>query len=273
MFGGSGREFPHLVWYLDHVSQGQKSEERSVNPLHAIIGGSLGWFTAVNAGLLLGATYQATDALKVFGIVAGAIVATQWKRPKPLPPEPRRIQAQEVALKMRECIDRKRLHRDLDEGSLILLEECARHWARVQNAFSTGFWQNDALPVAYIAAKNHAMAAADQVMQDILILYRPYLPVKVRSREPLDYAQEAAEQFGFGTARRPHNLPVAFAPARQLADKLSDLATEAEHISESNEILPGERAEIMNSQNIESSLGELRAIRMAEEELRQSTRG
>lgn len=269
MFGRNAREFPHLVWYLDHMARASdrdRNGERGGNfflvlfcsLLFLFLGRSLPWDVSV---LIIAVATSIAAAWMIF-----------FRKVKPKS-DPRVQEAKDVAMTMRQCIDRRRLHRDLDEGSLILIEECARQWARIQSTFSTGFWQNTALPAAYVSAKRQALASAEEAMQDVMILYRPCLPQQVHRREPIDYMEEAAEQFGFGKKKMARHVPVAFGPVRQIADRLQQLASEAEQISQSNDIAMSSMEDPAPSTGIEASLGELRAIRIAEEELRQNSRG
>jgi hypothetical protein len=269
MFGGKARQYPHLVGYLHHLSRRPTPAPGGL-PLRAALGlGGIWSFVTVIAATQHQAELSIPAALVCLGL--GALYA-RGNRSAPSPRAQRQQEAREVADVMRRCLDLRRLHRDLDEGSLILIEECARHWSRVHGVFSAGFWSDPNLSPTYAAAREQALAAADEGMEDVLILYRPCLPVEVKGRQTLDYVEEALEQYVFKGQVAPVHPPAAFGPARQVADRLRDLATEAERIAGD---LSRERANAPAAPtgSLDASLGELRAIRQAEDELRQNLRG
>lgn len=269
MFGGKARQYPNLVTYLHHVVRAPAPTVGKL-PLPAALGFASVWgvFTA-GATLMHQPGLAIPAALLTFGLSA---LYSRGQRTEPSPRDQRRDEAREVGLIMQRCLELRRLHRDLDENSLFLLEECARHWARVYAVFGSGFWTEPNLPNAYGTARQQALAAADEGMEDVLILYRPILPSQVSGRQAIDYVEEALENYVFRGQTPGGQPPAAFHHARQIAEKLRDLADEAERIASD---LHRERltSPTATSGSLDASLGELRAIREAEDELRQNLRG
>jgi hypothetical protein len=269
MFGGKARQYPNLVAYLHHIVR-QPAPAMGRLPLSAAIGLTSAWgvFTA-GATLLQQPGLSIPAAILTFGL--GALLS-RGNKTEPTPRDRRRDEAREAGLKMRRCLELRRLHRDLDENSLFLLEECARHWSRVYSVFGTGFWNDPALATTYATARQQALEAADEGMEDVLILYGPLLPSEVNGRQAMDYVEEALENYVFRGQSGAGHPPPAFHHARQIAEKLRDLADEAERIASD---LHRERltTPTATSGSLDASLGELRAIRQAEDELRQNLRG
>lgn len=268
MFGGKARQYPNLVAYLHHIVR-QPAPTMGRLPLSAAIGLTSVWgaFTA-GAILMQQPGLALPAALLTFGL---GTLLTRGNKAQPTPRDLRRDEAREVGLRMQRCLELRRLHRDLDENSLFLLEECARHWARVYGVFGSGFWSDPTLANTYATARQQALAAADEGMEDVLILYGPILPSEVNGRQAIDYVEEALENYVFRGQAPASHPPTAFHHARQIAEKLRDLADEAERIASD---LHRERisAPTATSGSLDASLGELRAIRQAEDELRQNLR-
>ncbi len=270
MFGGKARQYPNLVSYLHLLSR--RTPPSGVAPLDVRTAAGLagGWVLTSGIAVMIDQAILAIPA----AIMALGLGALTMRREKPAlsPRAQRQEEARQVGDVMRKCLELRRLHRDLDEASLILLEECSRHWARVQAVFSTGFWSDPQLLPAYASARQQAMDAADDAMHDVLILYAPCLPVEVKGRQPMDFVEEALEQYVFKAPLNPTQPPAAFGPARKVADRLRDLADEAERIASD---LHRQRVTepAATSGTLEASLSELRAIRQAEDELRQNLRG
>jgi hypothetical protein len=270
MFGGKARQFPNLVSYLHHVVRQPAPAVIGRLPLPAAIGLTSVWGLFTTGAVLLQQPGLAIPAaLLTFGI--GALLS-RGNRTEPSPKDLRREEAREVGLTMQRCLELRRLHRDLDENSLFLLEECARYWSQVYGVFGSGFWNDPSLPTTYAAARQQALEAADEGMEDVLLLYGPILPSEVGGRQAIDYVEEALENYVFRGQTPATHPPAAFHHARQIAEKLRELATEAERIASD---LHRERvtAPTATSGSLDASLGELRAIRQAEDELRQNLRG
>jgi hypothetical protein len=268
MFGGKARQYPHLVNYLHYASQEPAPSARGILPLPMLAGLLSFWGAFTIGGIAL--------QQPIVPILATAVTLPlgMWSARNPRPEESadsrRAREARDVAVTMRKCLDLRRLHRDLDEASLTVIEECARYWSKVRTIFDSGFWSQSDLPPAYAAARRQALEAADEGMRDVMLLYGPCLPSDVKGRGAMDYVEEALEQVVFGGPTASH-LPHAFGPAREIADRLRDVATEAEGIAGD---ISRERLDetFTGSGSLRATLGELRAIRTAEDELRENLR-
>jgi len=269
MFANKARQYPNLVTYLHHVAQRKVETPAGRLSVAAGVGLASSWAAVATVGALTHAAWLAIPAT----VVALGLAGAMRDKPRALDaPDQLRLDAQETATVMRECLERRRLHRDLDTASLTLLEECARHWHRVNQVFSSPFWQDGLLPVHYHAARDQALRSAEAAMDEVMVLYRPCLPSEVKGRDAMDYVEEALEQYVFRGGTQG-NVPPAFVPAREIAEKLRDLANEAERISDDLRHDPSVAAQTAPGGTLDLSLGELRAIREAEEELRQNLRG
>lgn len=200
-------------------------------------------------------------------------VVRNYKRQQQSPEAARREEVREVGLRMREMIEQRRLHRDIDPGSLTLLEESARCWSRAHAAFESPYWTSTTLPLDYQAARDKARSAADESMGDILLLYRNHVPERVGSRPAMDYVDEALENFVFKGRTDSRMPPPAFHTARHVAEKLKSLADEAEALGQDGVRDASIPAPPVVGHSLEAALCELRTIREAEEELRQDLRG
>jgi hypothetical protein len=123
--------------------------------------------------------------------------------------------------------------------------------------------------------RKQALAAVDEAMVDALLHYRDVLPMQVADRHATDYVEEALDNVLRGgpnsSARRADGfLPAAFAPVREIADRLRDFAEESNRLTGSLAASAQDTAAPRPS--LDQALAELRALRTAEEELRQSLR-
>ena len=255
------KQLPNLSRYVEYASRKPRRHPRE------------SW-AAVMAGIglaILGAGLV-TNALLAIGaslpLIAGAgfLWLKREKGPKDVL-SAKRADALQTAQVLKQMLDQRRIHRDLDEGSLALLEESARCWVRVQTALGAEYWQDLDLPITYMAARDQARGAADEAMMDILLLYGQTLPQTVGARPAMDYVDEALEKFVF-KSRNDRMPPPEYYTARQVADKMLVLAQEAERIA--REGVPALATPPGHSLDV--ALGELRQIRQAEEELQNDLR-
>jgi len=262
------KQYPYLAEFLNYVA-------RQHPPIQAPSGLSV---LAMGIGAIcftLGAWgVPGQVLLMLFGALAvGAGLFMQHRKPPELTPEHRRkLAAREVGIRMRQMIDQRRLHRDIDEGSLVLLEESARCWNRAHAALGSAYWTSDNLPVTYVAARRQALAAVDDAMDDILLLYQNHVPDQVTSRPAVDYVEEALETFVFKGKTSHRMPPPAFDAAREIAEKLRMLAEEAERLGQQGARQAGLPDVQIPGRSLDVALSELRTIRQAEEELRQDLR-
>jgi hypothetical protein len=157
----------------------------------------------------------------------------------------------------------KRLHRDLDEGSLLMLEEASRGWSRIHAALEAGAFIDPYRINTLAGLRERMRNAADSGMADIMAMYRPYLPIEAKPRGWGDYANEFVETFVKTGRNAGPSIPAIFWDANAVADKLARLASEAERIS-----LHGDpQAAPIPGQAIDHVLGEIKVRAVAESEL------
>lgn len=138
-------------------------------------------------------------------------------------------QAAELALRMTEMIAKRRLHRDIDEPSLVVLNECSRQWFRAREALECSVWKVRGLPMDYQQTRDTALAIATDAMHRALLEFRDRVPEVVPGRQASDFAEELDENLRGNANEKPKPSPVYFAP-RAIAKHLYALADEAEHL-------------------------------------------
>lgn len=270
MFDGNPKQYPNLVRFLNHFTRLK-------------IGNQLR-FPKETAGRVIAGVGLIALALPLVGlsslsivlgvVLAGAGIGLMFGRRVELTPEDEfMLSAQKVAATMQQCLVKRRLHRDLDNASLMLLEESCRHWARVQQAFQTSFWDAKTLPLHYQTVREQSLKASDRSMGEVMMLFQDQLPSQVVSRSPMDFVEEAVEKFVKPTKGDTRFAGPAFEPTRKIAEKLRTLADEAENVALETAQDPLVAPEIQPGTALDSSIGELRTIRQAEDELRQNLRG
>lgn len=236
------------------------------------------WLKLVTLGTLIagvsGGLAGSTGALLFlpWGACLGFVWLLRSRRPKPMVNE-RAREATAVAQTMGLMLQKRRLHRDLDPGSLILLEECARHWHRARAALDGPFWTHGMVPEYYRQVRHKALVSLDESMDEVLLHYRAWLPDAVRSRHPFDYVDEAMESVMGRRSAAGNFPPPAFGPVRIIADKLMELANETERLSQEARLDPEVAAAATPGRSLDQTLSELRSMREAEAELRQNLRG
>lgn len=186
----------------------------------------------------------------------------------------RRKEAQEAIAFMNGALQRGKLHRRVDRACGVLLEECARHWARVQDALSAPFWQDRDLPLHWKQIRDSSRAAADRAMDDIVVILKPVL----ESRQPQSGVHEIVGDllesvFNVQTDGPIEPLPRQYLPARDVARKLMALADEVEAATDSARNDPAFAEHFSQNTQIDQVLLNLREIRQAESELHQEVGG
>lgn len=268
MFEDPARKYPHLVQALNILAH-RRFDEMPQTPAPFVLFASL-----MAAGITFSLIGSALTAAMVLlaGTVVSLAVAAKVKKPKQ-PINLNAREATEVAKGMRVMLNKRRLHRDLDEGSLVLLEECSRQWMRAKASLEGSFWKGSSVPVQYQAVRVQALEALDGSMDDIMLHYRAFVPDHVENRHVMDYVDEAVEQFTFPSKRRGNFPPAAFGPVREIGEKLRQLADEAEQMAREARLDPTVEQEASPARSLDETLSGLREIRQAEEELRQNLRG
>lgn len=252
------KQYPNLVEYINFACRPEPQTPQKLTGWGLLGLGAVGSVVALIAGVPLMVLAAAVPAL------AGTTMVVMQPRAKLNEGEAqRREEIRKVAHAMKGLVEHRRLHRDLDASSLLILEECAHYWVRIRIAFGTGQWQEETLPHSYVSARAAARLAADEGMYDVLLAYRHVLPDSVDGRNPLDYVDEALESFGIKGKVNPSQVPPGFYVARAVADKLRALAEEAERLA----FQTAKEMDIRPGKSLDSALSNLRDLRVAEEEL------
>lgn len=212
-----------------------------------------------------------TSVLPVFGIAAAGAVLSVVGHAMKKPKTPEQLQdemAAEAIGHLLHLYHQGRLHRHLDQASQQLMEEGARHWARVRTALEGPFWRSPNLPEHYRVARARAMAAADDAMEDIVVKLRPPERVHRSGEEVWEWVQTLTESLVGPRAPQPlGTLPPGFEGARELALRLVELAGEVEGMTQRAIDADPLRDRLSSTRAIEGAIEELHQIRAAESEL------
>jgi len=266
LFANRPPQYPHLVTYLDHLRRAPKRDRQSF-PVGAVI--TVVFFAALIMGDRVPLLKWLAMAL-LLGLAAWYIY--QYSQGRPLqaqePETKLHREAQESGALMRAALQHNRLHRDLGEPTLILLDEAGRQWSRVEGSLGHPFWGSGALPVHYESVREQSARAAESAMNEILTLFLPLLPDTHVRRPVMDYVGEALETI----AKRPKDeqpLPPAYGQARDLVERMRTLADELERITTSAALDPSTFEQKGAKPALDGAIHDLRNIRQAEDELRQ----
>ncbi len=259
------KQYPYLTAYLNYLSR------RRFPVAGGIPASAVAWVAAVAGSVLLvfgPMVHIAPWLLIAVPAIPITYFATRPKRAK-TPEQEKSDRAKAVGSGLLEMIRRRRLHRDLDPASLAVLEECARFWSQATGALQSQYWSSDLLPLEYRSVRDQALSAVESSMEDVMILYENQVPDRIDGRPPMDYVEEALETYVFKQPTVVAMPPAAFAPARDIAEKLRALSDEAERVSIEVVSDPTIFAQAKPGRALDVTLSELRQIRIAEQELRQ----
>lgn len=267
LFRNEPTQYPSLVEYLNVTKKELRSKISAAMVTAVVVTGiGLVSFEALAESPIARNLY----VLAVIGVWAYALM----KRPAPLTPaETLKAEAAEVSKLMSECIQRSRLHRDLGDPVMTVLEDCARHWAEVHHALDTPRWRSPELPGHYQAVRDQVLSAADSAMHETVLLFRNVLPENPRQTDVKGYVGEVIQQAVFGKTMQSANLPAGFDQARAMADKLRELAAQVASVTVRAEGAMGQGQEMTASGALDLCIGELKNIQQAETELRQNLGG
>lgn len=267
LFNDKSKRHQYLTQYLRHAARRRMPNDQTavVIPLGA----------ATLAFLLIGTTLSVPALI----IASLGLVTAGWyafklkKRREPTAYERLMMEAQPVIQAMLRHADQRRLHRELDDASISVLDECARHYWQVQTVFQSTFWNSATLPVSYHGIRDNALKAADMTMDELMLLYQNSIPENVQGNKPMEFVQDALEEFVFKKPISQDFLPATFEPTRQIAEKMRELSVAADRVSQQLVGEPHVPSITNPGSSLDASLGELRQIAQAEEELRQNLSG
>jgi hypothetical protein len=180
-----------------------------------------------------------------------------------------RLEAHRLFGSMRKMLTLNRLHRDLSESTLTLLNEIARTRLETKLLLESPYWRQPTLPDTYAQLRDQAITATDQAMMDAVLQFRQTIPTEVPIRKPGDYVNEAIETFLKVQKTPVPGGEIGFEGAFKIADKLQQMRTELEKMT-----VKGESEALFTPSDIpggmlDVTMSEIRTIRQAEEELRQ----
>ncbi|MBS1703981.1 MAG: hypothetical protein JST12_20115 [Armatimonadetes bacterium] len=268
LFGNKAEQYPHLVGYLRETENLDLFKDFHQQWSRIIL-------ACVGVPFLIGLAFHNSIPLiltlivtALCGGVAGFFM--QQKKAELYTPElESRLEAQRLFGTLRKMLTFHRLHRDLSESSLTLMDEIARTRMETRQLLESPYWRQPALAPTYVQLREQALTACDQAMNDAVMQFKMVIPTHVESRRPGDYVSEAMEMF-LKTPKPIHQESgVGFDAAFKVADKLQLMRSELEKMT-----LQGERDTMTTTADIpggmlDLTMSEIRTIRQAEEELRQ----
>lgn len=283
-FSGRQKQLPFLSEYLNAlITRGRVDGGRLgiAGAIMGVGGGMAGAALGILAGTGILQMSGPAIAASVIGLQAAMwsgfgifYVSEKRKATEKIPNRELLKEVQPLAAQMHTSLMRRRLHRDLAPTAAALLEEGARQWARIARALSTAFWQDEELADHWKTIRDHAAAGSDRAMLELLLLlqtsFRPNSGPQGWQAAVID----VVESFG-GTVeieRGDDLLPVTFDQARELLAMMAELADEVERSSRELISSGVEAADdkLRSRLAIGQTLQELRAVREAEDELRQN---
>lgn len=265
LFRSGVSEYPNLASYLNVAKRRNVVKESSVAA--TVLGAAI----AV-AVLVVSETPILFPAILLLAIVAGVTI---WNRRKPLPTpaEILRKEASVVAEQMSEALERGRLHRDLGQPAIAVLEECSRSWISVHSTLDAAFWRSQGLPNHYKSVRTQTLAAADRAMDEAILVFRNLLPDNPRNPDVKGMVGEVIQEAIFGSVKQSKHLPIGFEQVRLIAEKLQDLDQAVASVGKQAQEEFGPLMDVGAAGALDLAIGELKTIQVAETELRQNLRG
>lgn len=163
-----------------------------------------------------------------------------------------------------------KLHKNIDANAAALLEESARQWLRIHSALNGPIWTSSDLPEHWLKMKDQLRGAANQAMDDVLLLLRSSYNKQPKSSDWQTSVADFLETFfGVPTEQEPGYLPPEFESARTTAQKLVELAVQVEETAKRMARDKSVHQEYSSTTAIDLALSNLKDIHTAESELRQ----
>ena len=267
-FGNKGEQYPHLDDYLRETERLDlfKDFHQRWGRIIALAAGIPFFF-----GILFHAAITILGTLLVSSACgAAALFVMRAKKAELYTPEiESRLEAHRLFGAMRKMLTLNRLHRDLSESTLTLLNEIARTRMETKQLLESPYWRQPTLPDTYAQLRDQAITATDQAMMDAVLQFRATIPTEIQTRKPGDYVNEALETFLKVQKNPVPGGDIGFDGAFKIADKLQQMRTELEKMT-----VKGESEALFTPSDIpggmlDITMSEIRTIRQAEEELRQ----
>lgn len=218
--------------------------------------------------------------------IAGVGWFNRWMDQRKAPVDPLEVKGRAASKALLKLHQERKLRKWMDPVAQELLEAGAYHFGRLRTALEGPAWSARDLPTHWETVRAQARAAGESAMWELVLLCntcvgKPQVERKdglksvIEDFVDLDIADalQGLKEIASGDwARYAHTSPAArqiFEPGRQIAERLRDLADEIEARAPELGGSAGEALPRGSVGSIDAVLGELRAVRQAEEELRQ----
>lgn len=270
-FGNKAEQFPHLATYLRENEKLDLFRDFNHRWIQ-IIG------VAMISPLMLGFLANSMSInvprwlIGVASIGIGVYLSFQMMRKRAelhTPEMESRLEAHRLYGALHKMLQLHRLHRDMSDSTLTILDELARTRTEVRQLLDTPFWKQPGISETYLQLRRQALAAADQAMMDAVMQFKFSIPEKVEARRVSDFFDEAVESFTKvkrGTGKLPEP---GFDTVFSIAERLQEMRSELERITlrqEQEDVFLGVQ---VPGGLVDRAMSEIRTIRMAEDEIRQ----
>lgn len=226
------------------------------------------FFGGLSVGAWPSSILAGIGAIGLLG-VTGWAAAVETKAKNSRPQMMLLNRAAETAEVMQVGLNNKTLARDLGDDTILVLEECARQWARIHTTLNSTLWSSPNLPEHYRAARQRALDSSDQSMCDVILIFEERLKIGPRQRKPMEMIEDVVNEYVFKAQTRNNFTPVGFDRARDMVLPLRQLADQIEKIN-TQVAEDASLGHAVSKRGLEQSISELRQIEIAEQELRQN---
>lgn len=275
LFNRRAKQHPYLSDYLDSAVRNKPHNPVALPWAHVGLGfaaGGIAWAVASLFGQGPAAPEMFASALGMWWLGVGGHWA--WRRSKVLEQgdlsaqDRLRLEAYQIVKRLHASKDKHRLHRDLSEPVMSLLEEAARSWSRAQEALESPFWTNYNLPLHWQSLRAQALLAVEQAMNEVLVILSNAVPEEPGKWRFDEVVEEVLGKKVWQSSKDDH-IPMTYEPARELAGKLKRLAAEVESATRDVAKVESIASQFSSGSALDLCVGELRQIQQAEDELRQ----
>ena len=252
---------------LADTVQSLKSNLMTGSALFAVylVGGI--WFCVNNGGVAWLAFFALMPLVLLVLLVAGSLINRTRMKP-PTDDELYKIEAHKLLDSLRAMRRYNRLHRDMSEATLTILDEIARLRQEIFHLLEAPYWRNPHLSETYLRLRKQAMHAANQSVLDAVVQFRGNIPEVVRPRQWSDWIDESVSLL-LKSGGRSHYTEPGFDAAFDIAQKLQELKFELQSISNEAANEPLDVSHLIPGSTIDVTMQEIRNLKKAEEELRQ----
>ncbi len=181
------------------------------------------------------------------------------------------------------------LAKNIDPVAIKVLEAGAFYWTQVMAALESPVWNSEGDKSYYDSVKSEILDAADHAMDELAVLGSHCIGKPLHTApDDLKSAFEDLKELRFESAlakfgqatggdlerymHKSPNLKAIFDPAREVAEKLKLLSAEVERLTAERAHVPGVIGDAkFSSSRIDALVSNLRASRVAEQELSESS--